>query len=236
MPLDTDDLEAIALLDDPVRRTLYEWVIATGRPVSRDEAASGVGVSRSLAAFHLDRLAEAGLLAPEFRRLTGRTGPGAGRPAKLYARGPRQVAVSLPERRYEVAARLFADTLERVAGAVPPEALTATAHEMGEQVGQAARAGAGPRPGAARRRAALLRTLAERGYEPRETEDGVIRLGNCPFDALVDEHRSLVCGMNLALAEGLVDGLRDDTLRSTLDPQPGFCCVAIGSGAPEREL
>jgi predicted ArsR family transcriptional regulator len=228
MPADPRDVDAIALLAEPARKTLYDWVIAAGRPVSRDEAAAGAGVSRALAAFHLDRLVEAGLLTPEYRRLTGRTGPGAGRPAKLYARAPAEVAVSLPERSYEVAASVFADALE-LAPSLPPDAVTSAARALGEDVGTEARHKAGPRPGARRRREALLATLSERGYEPRETQDGEIRLGNCPFHALVEAHRPLVCGMNLALAEGVVAGLGDDRVRPRLDPQPGSCCVAFGA-------
>jgi predicted ArsR family transcriptional regulator len=228
MPADPRDVDAIALLAEPARRALYDWVVAAGRPVSRDEAAAGAGVSRALAAFHLDRLVEAGLLTPEYRRLTGRTGPGAGRPAKLYARAPAEVAVSLPDRSYEVAAKVFADALSELAASLPPDAVTASARALGEDVGTEARRKAGARPGARRRREALLATLSERGYEPREMEDGEIRLGNCPFHALVEEHRPLVCGMNLALAEGVVAGLGDDRVEPRLDPQPGSCCVAFG--------
>jgi predicted ArsR family transcriptional regulator len=229
MPADPRNVDAIALLAEPARRTLYDWVVAAGRPVSRDEAAAGAGVSRALAAFHLDRLVQAGLLTPEYRRLSGRTGPGAGRPAKLYARAPAEVAVSLPERSYEVAAKVFADALTELAPTLPPDAVTSSARALGADVGAEARRRAGPRPGARRRREALLTTLFERGYEPRETQDGEIRLGNCPFHALVEDHRPLVCGMNLALAEGVVAGLGDDRVEPRLDPQPGSCCVAFGA-------
>jgi len=224
-----DDIEAIALLDEPARRAVYEWVVARHRPVGRDETAVGVGISRALAAFHLDRLAGGGLLETEFRRLTGRTGPGAGRPAKLYRRADREIAVSLPERRYDVAAGLLAGALEDVTGERPPAALRAAAHEMGEEVGRSAKSAAGPRPSRARRQAALVDTLAERGYEPIE-RDGSLRLGNCPFDALVDTHRDLVCGMNLALADGVLDGLGERHASARIDRQPGLCCVAFDLG------
>ena len=113
MPTNPDDVRAIAALDEPARRSLYEWVAAAGRPVGRDEAAEAVGVSRALAAFHLDRLVRDGLLVPSTGGCpAGPAGPG--RPAKLYRRAPRTVAVSLPDRRYETAAKLFAETLERL--------------------------------------------------------------------------------------------------------------------------
>ena len=230
MSHDPSDIEAVALLDEPVRRALYDWVVAAGRAVSRDEAAAGAGVSRALAAFHLDRLARAGLLEPEYRRLSGRTGPGAGRPAKLYRRGSREVAVALPARRYEVPAELFAMAIKELDGPIPPEPLRAAARSVGADAGAAARKQAGPRPSKRRLRGALLDVLNERGYEPRGTPSGEIRLGNCPFHALVEDHRDLVCGMNLALAEGLLAGLGDDAVHARLDPQPGQCCVAISRG------
>lgn len=232
MPTTRSDIQAVALLDEPVRRKLYECVADAGRAVSRDEAAAAVDISRALAAFHLDRLVGAGLLVAEYRRLSGRTGPGAGRPAKLYRTGPREFAVSLPERHYEIAAQLFAKTIEQLAEQLPPAALRSSAREVGEWVGSEARKRAGRRPSQKRLREALIETLAERGYQPSEVS-GEIRLGNCPFDALVDDHRQLVCGMNLALAAGLIIGLGDRGGEARLDPQPGQCCVAIGRAGRE---
>jgi predicted ArsR family transcriptional regulator len=227
MPVDPADLEAIALLDEPVRRALYEWVVRSGRAVNRDEAATAVKASRALTAFHLDRLVRGGLLETEYRRLSGRTGPGAGRPAKLYRRADREIVVALPARQYQLPAELFAATIEQMADVIPPGPLVAAAGKIGRDVGTEARRRAGPRPGRRRLRSALVETLEQRGYEPSLSDSGEIRLGNCPFDALVADHRDLVCGMNLALAEGMLDGLRDRQDRARLDPQPGRCCVAI---------
>lgn len=229
MSTDPEDVKAVALLDEPVRRRLYEWVIATGRPAGRDEAAAATGVSRTLAAFHLDRLASAGLLATEYRRLSGRTGPGAGRPAKLYRRGPRQVEITLPERRYELAARLLASSIDRPGRRGPPAAVREAARDAGRSIGASAcpsrrRRG---RPAAA---ADLVTVLAGEGYEPTVSEDGRVRMRNCPFHALAAEHRDLVCGMNLALAEGILDGLGDRHHAARLDPQPGSCCVVFEDG------
>jgi predicted ArsR family transcriptional regulator len=222
-----EDIEAVAVLEEPSRRALYEWVIAQRQAVSRDAAAAGAGVSRALAAFHLDRLVREELLVPEYRRLSGRTGPGAGRPAKLYRRGPREVAVSLPDRHYEVAARLMAESIEAIGHGELPEELRASARGTGHVVGAEARQQAGPRPGRDHLKQALVSTLAERGYEPHEVDAGEIRFGNCPFHALVEDHRDVVCGMNLALAEGILGGLQGQDFEAFLDPQPGQCCVAI---------
>jgi len=227
MPIDDRDIEAIALLDEPVRRRLYEWLIAQSGSVSRDEAAAGVKISRALAAFHLDRLAADGLLEVEFARRSGRTGPGAGRPAKLYRRAEREITVSLPERRYAAAAAMMAEALEEAGGGLNP-ALGASAHQAGLAVGSAARRAAGTRPGKRRRRDALVGALRERGYEPREQGSGEITLGNCPFHALVEDHRDVVCGMNLAWAEGVLEGVGEPDALARLDPQPQRCCVVIG--------
>jgi predicted ArsR family transcriptional regulator len=230
MPLDPKDIESVALLDEPVRRALYEWVAAQTDAVGRDDAANAVGIARALAAFHLDRLVREGLLAAEYRRLTGRTGPGAGRPAKLYRRTAREIELSLPERRYEAAARVMADALERAGDDVPPPAVRESAREAGVAIGMTARTPLGPRPSRRRRRTALLEALEGRGYEPREETAGEIVLGNCPYHALVQDHQQLVCGMNLALANGVLEGLGADDAHAVLDPEPGRCCVLIREG------
>ncbi len=219
-PAGTDDLLALSLLDEPVRRRLYEWVVSRSEPVGRDEAAKALGITRALATFHLDRLAEGGLLESDYRRLSGKSGPGAGRPARVYWRARRVFAVSLPDRRYERVADLFASALEQLGDGGPPPALRESAARMGEQLGRSAdrRASAATR---------LLRTLEQAGYEPFPDDAGAIRLRNCPFDALAERHRQLVCGTNLALAEGLTAGTAATAYQAVLDPQPGFCCVAF---------
>lgn len=232
MPPSPTDIKAVALLDEPARRTLYQAVIDASRAITRDEAAAAAGVTRALAAFHLDKLVEAGLLDVEYRRLSGRTGPGAGRPSKLYRRGSREVGVTLPERHYVVPAGLLATALEELAGPTPPDPLRSAAHDLGHRIGAEARQRSGPRPSRRRLRASLAETLAARGYQPTSTPSGEIRLRNCPFHALVEDHRDLVCNMNLALADGILDGLGDDRLRARLDPQPGQCCVAIAAHGP----
>lgn len=220
------DVDAVALLAEPVRGALYELVSGAGEAVSRDEAAAALGVTRGLAAFHLDRLVAAGLLVPEFRRLSGRSGPGAGRPSKLYRPAARDVAVSLPGRRYEIPARVFAETIEQLDDRGSLGAVRGTARRMGETIGSAARKQAGRRPTQKRLREVLLATLAERAYQPRE-QAGEIRLGNCPFQTLVADHRPVVCGMNLALIEGLTSGLGDRRIEPRADPGPGRCCVTL---------
>ncbi|MGW5463615.1 helix-turn-helix transcriptional regulator [Streptomyces sp. NPDC003996] len=228
-----DDIDAIAVLQDPVRRRLYEYVVTQGREVGRNEAAEAAGVARTLAAHHLDRLAEAGLLETGSRRLTGRSGPGAGRPAKVYTRARTERAVSLPARDYRTAAELLAEAAEE---AGLDAGLCAAARRRGE----ALRGSAAPCGGLEE----VMEMLAARGYEPyleggedaedvRAEADGaapgaaarVVRMRNCPFHAVAERFPPLVCGMNLALLEGLLG--QDGPVRARMDPRPGECCVVV---------
>ena len=213
------DLAALRLLDDSVRRKLYDWVVAQPDAVGREAAAAAVGISRGLAAFHLDKLVGAGLLEASYRRLSGRVGPGAGRPARVYRRSDREFSVTVPERRYERAATLFASVLERLGDGGPPPELEEAAHATGRELASQAGRGSG--------RTRLVRALDQAGYEPITDAHGTIRLRNCPFDALADAHRTLVCGTNLALADGIVAGVGASDMRPILDRQPGFCCVVF---------
>ncbi len=225
-----DDLEQqiarLAVLDEPARRSLYFYVARRQQEVSRDEAARALGMSRGLAGFHLDRLAEAGLLETTFRRLSGRAGPGAGRPAKLYRRSERQVEVTLPQRGYELAARILASAIDASKARPLQNTLHHIAHGIGQHIGAQARAQAGSRPGKKRILASAMAALSAHGYEP-ELVAGAIRLRNCPFHALVTEHEELVCGMNLALIQGVVGGLDFPAAKPVLAPEPGHCCVSI---------
>ncbi|WP_067826129.1 helix-turn-helix transcriptional regulator [Actinomadura kijaniata] len=215
-----EDIDAIAALQDPVRRRLYEFVAARGREVGRNEAAEAVGVQRTLAAFHLDRLVEAGLLESGSRRLTGRSGPGAGRPAKVYRRSPVERQVALPARDYRTAADLLAEAAE-AAG------LDDGVREAARRRGRALRGPVGDRE-------ELASLLRSRGYEPYWDEDEgegrdgsgpVLRMRNCPFHSVAERFPPLVCGMNLALLEGLLEGA--DGWRARMDPRPGECCTVV---------
>ena len=214
------DLASLSSLDDPVRRRLYEVVTRQAGPVGRDEAASAAGIGRALAVYHLDKLVESGLLTASYQRPAGRTGPGAGRPAKLYARSDREFAVTVPPREYELAARLLVQVVESDASGRSRATLAEAAHRLGAELGSAFRASATGRD--------VESALAQQGYEPGRDDDGVIRLRNCPFHQLAERHRDVVCHMNLALVEGVLAGLGDEGWRPMLDPRPGQCCVAIG--------
>jgi len=221
-----DDIAAVAALDEPVRRALYEHVARQPQDVSRDEAARALGISRLLAAFHLDKLVKAGLLAATYRRVSGRQGPGAGRPSKFYGRSQREVEISLPPRRYELVARLFAQSLEDPRAVPAREALYEAARGLGENLGQQARQRGGRRPSRQRVLSLVHAQLEANAYEPYR--DGqVIRLRNCPFHQVAQGHRTLMCGANLSLIQGLLSGLEVRGLQAGLEPEEGRCCVAL---------
>ena len=219
---DLDPVASLSSLDDPVRRRLYEVVRERTEPVGRDEAAGAVGVGRALAVYHLDKLVEAGLLTASYQRPPGRSGPGAGRQAKLYTRSDREFAITVPPREYELAARLLLRAVESDPSGQSRVVLLEAARRLGAELGGRFR----PED------ASLEEALAGHGYEPRRGDDGVIRLWNCPFHQLAQQHRDVVCGMNLGLIEGILTGLGADGLRPALDPRPGHCCVAIGTDQP----
>jgi predicted ArsR family transcriptional regulator len=225
----------VAALDDPIRRDLYLYVSAQSAPVSRDQASDALGIARHTAKFHLDKLAEEGLLDTSFKRLSERRGPGAGRPTKLYARSSRQLSVILPERHYDLAGQLLATAIENAAaqGSTPAAALKVAAAGWGRQVADQARATAGPEPTSERLVACTCQTLTENGYEPKRT-NGTIVLRNCPFDALAREHTELVCGMNLVILDAATEQLPEISLVARLEPSPDRCCVVLESADDSR--
>ncbi len=207
------DLFSLSTLADPVRRQLYEYVAAQDCPVRRDGAAEAAGVSRTLAAYHLDRLAEAGLLATSYARPDGQTGPGAGRPAKLYQRVQDEVSVSVPPRTYGLLAQLLADAVAGDESGGVRSALMAAAENEGRRADEAG--------------TDLLKALRRRGYEPTVTDDGHVDLRNCPFHKLAQRHVELVCGLNQALLRGVLVGCGQNPDRAELAPRTGRCCVTI---------
>ena len=209
------DLAAVSTLVDPVRRSLYDHVVAQCSPVTRDEAATAVGVSRTLAAYHLDKLAEAGLLGVGYARPEGRGGPGAGRPAKYYKRSDHQVSVNLPARSYG----LMADVLATALDADETGAVRAAAKRAADDIGRAAGEGSD-----------LEAALRDAGYEPTQTTGGDIELRNCPFHQLAASHTELVCGLNMDLITGVLEGIGQPGSRAELKPREGRCCVVIHPG------
>lgn len=215
----------IGALADETRRTLYAYVVAQPAAVSREQAAAALGISRHNVNFHLDRLVAEGLLEVEFRRLSGRSGPGAGRPSKLYKRAAREFAVSLPPRRYDLVGDILASAVARAGeGLDLDEALRVAAHGEGRAVGLATGRLDDREP-----LRALSEVLAGQGYEP-QVEDDAVALTNCPFDALARKHTALVCGLNKDFVQGVAEGAGCSQVTASLEPEPGRCCVRVRPG------
>jgi predicted ArsR family transcriptional regulator len=219
------DMQAVTGLADPVRARPYRAVADSSGPIGRDEAASAAGIGRPLAAYHLDKLVELGLLIASYQRPAGRIGPGAGRPAKVYARSGREFAVTVPPREYELAARLLATAVDADRSGTSRAMLLAAAREFGTDLGVRARYRGRAKVSAPPDVEAVLRDY---GFEPVSADDGAVELRNCPFHQLAAAHQKLVCNMNLALMQGVISGMDEPGMRPHLDPKEGRCCVVIG--------
>jgi predicted ArsR family transcriptional regulator len=205
-----DDLDALTALADGVRRQAYQVVAGGTGPVGRDEVAEALGIGRTLAAFHLDKLVAAGLLDTSYARRSGKSGPGAGRPAKLYQVAAAEHAVSVPPRAYRIAAELLAEAIEQ-AGA--EEALHRVAQRHGRRVTG--------NPG-------VTELLSDHGYAPAPAGPDRIELRNCPFHRLAEQFPPVICGMNLAMIDGLLTGAGlDGQWSARMDAAPGRCCVSL---------
>jgi predicted ArsR family transcriptional regulator len=211
-----EGIETAAALTDPVRRRLYDLAVEAVGPIGRDEAAAVAGIGRSLAGYHLDQLVEDGLLEASYARRGGRSGPGAGRPAKFYAPAPVEVTVQLPPRDDTFVAHLLATAIETDGSGVAREALRVATRAAGRALGWAFEDGTTD---------AMVEALEARGYSPLSTEEG-IRLRNCPFHHLVDNHTDLVCSLNADLLGSAAEAGKVGFV-AVLDPQPGMCCVVL---------
>ena len=226
MPVRLDaELGALCSLVEPTRRRVYAYAVRR-RETTRESAARALGIGRALAAFHLDRLVEVGLL--EASTGLGRTGRPVGRPAKLYRPADREILLAVPPRRYDFLAELLAEAL--ASGQRRLDAARDRARRLGQEIGRQARSEV-VAEGAARAgvvRDALLETF---GYAPRSLDGGPIVFENCPFDRIARRYEPVVCPLNEAIVEGMLDGARepDAVIRSAATP--GGCCVAVHPAA-----
>jgi predicted ArsR family transcriptional regulator len=214
------DLAGLGLLADDARRRLYDFVTGQRDAVSREEAATATGIGRTLAAYHLDKLAEAGLLDVGYARTNGRTGPGSGRPAKVYTRTQRELSVSVPPRNYSLLAQILTAAAEETPSGAFQSALASAAEQEGRSLGE--------------RADDMPAALATAGYEPTTTDEGDIVLQNCPFHSVVRQHAALVCTLNTAFVRGTLEGTGNDPDRAELSPCDGRCCVVIHAEAAAK--
>lgn len=225
-----EGLKLLALLGEETRRAVYFAVRDAEGALSRKDIANQVGITVGLATFHLEKLLEAGLLTAYYQRPPGRSGPGAGRSAKYYQTADVELAVSIPPRHYR---RLSALLVEGATSAGEGEdfdrAVLRVAHQHGHDDGTRLRhAHQLRRPGRARILDLVTELLHEQGYEPYRA-DTTVALGNCPFRGLAQDAPELVCAINHAYLDGLVEGLGGGRVPAVLAcRRPRDCCVLIG--------
>jgi predicted ArsR family transcriptional regulator len=228
------DLAVAALLTDELRGRLYR-LVRDRHPISRDEAAAAIGISRGLAAFHLDKLVAAGLLRARSQAPVGRP-PKVGRRPKVYEPSDLELGITIPERHYELVGELLVDS---VAQATPDEsplaAATRIATARGEELGARYRQRrALGRLGPERALTVASEVLQRHGYEPERWRPHTLRLRNCPFHGLARRAPDVVCAINQALLQGLLRGLGDQRIQAVLAPRPGACCVELRAPGPLR--
>lgn len=224
-------LQTVSMLADDLRRRMYLFIRNRHAPVGRDEAAEAAGISRKLAAWHLDKLVDNGLLKAHYVRLSGRAGPGAGRPSKVYEPTETEISVSIPSRSYDFAGKLLLKALDHTdRQSSAQETVRKTAYEEGFELGGEIRREQGLRSPGTRKTMKVARdVLHDRGYEPYRDENGALRFRNCPFHVLAQQSVELVCGMNQAFITGVLQGLGNSSMTAELDPRPGECCVRVHS-------
>lgn len=209
-------------LADRQRREIYLHVRRASAALTKDAVAAGVGISRTLATFHLERLLEEGLLLAKFER---RAASGAGRPSKHYYASDAAITLTIPDRRYDVAAEILSRAVvDPASGGAAGTRSMELARERGLAVGASFAKDNGIRPSRGASAAQTETLLEEMGYEPRR--DGVrIELANCPFHALIEEP-FLICGMNKHLLDGALEGC-GAKLVATMQHAAGHCCVVV---------
>jgi predicted ArsR family transcriptional regulator len=225
---DVSTLAAVAVLSDELRRRMYVFIRRAGHPVTRDEAAASVGISRKLAAFHLDKLVDAGLLNADYANLSGLRR--VGRVPKVYEPAAVDVQVSIPQREHGLLAEILLEAvLAQNSQKDARQAALDAAAEHGRRLGQAERTQARGRLGAERALTIAQQVLERHGFEPVRQSSTLVRLGNCPFHPYAARATDLVCAINHAFLAGFLDGVGASTVQASLVPRPGACCVELGA-------
>ncbi|WP_190989376.1 helix-turn-helix transcriptional regulator [Pseudarthrobacter sulfonivorans] len=209
---------AVASLGDEKRRQLFQLVASSDGAVGRDDAADALGLPRSTASFHLDKLVQDGLLAVEFHKAAGKAGPGSGRPAKMYRPAANEVSASVPDRNYDLAGELLASAIEHstATGDAVGDSLRLTSYRKGQELAAGAEG--------------LTEFMAGEGYEPRPDGDGGLVLANCPFHRLSDGHPDVVCAMNGSFLRGAAAACGEPEDRIAPNSVHGQCCARITAG------
>jgi len=222
----TAAIRAVAALEDDLRKAMYEFIRTARQPVTREQAAEAVGISRKLAAFHLDKLVAAGLLRSDFEPIGRRR---VGRAPKAYSPVDTDIRVSLPERQHDVLAAILVDgVLSESAGETAEQAVLRAAEHRGRSLAETERSQLRPgRLGAERALTLSADLLSRHGYQPDRVSTTRVCLRNCPFHPISRQSPQFVCGLNHAFLTGFLQGLDASTVEAVLEPRPGECCVEL---------
>lgn len=228
MGLDHTSLTTLAALGDDLRRRMFDFVRQERHPVTREDVAASLGISRKLAAFHLDKMVAVGLLQAHYESPVGMIHK-VGRRPKVYEAVAEAIAVSIPERRYGMLADVLTEAVVTEAGGESArDTALRVAYRRGEALGSAERERARPgRLGAEEGLSLAADTLEKFGYEPERAAPTLLRLRNCPFHPLAAKAPELVCAVNQAFLAGYLHGLGSDKTTAVLAPRPGACCVEL---------
>ncbi|MGH3780649.1 MAG: helix-turn-helix transcriptional regulator [Pseudonocardiaceae bacterium] len=224
---DAATLMAVAALSDELRRQMYGYIRRARHPVSREEAAKSVGISRKLAAFHLDKLLEVGLLRAHYEPVGGIRK--VGRAPKLYEPTDTGLRIIIPAREYDLLADILIDALlTEDQDKTGREAALQVARHRGAELGAAELERVRPgRLGAERALTLATAALSRYGFEPDRATPTLLRLRNCPFHPLAGKAPQLICGINHAFLSGFLDALGASTVTAVLAPRAGECCVEL---------
>jgi predicted ArsR family transcriptional regulator len=207
-------MDHLAAVGDPDLRDALLFARSHARPVTADELAEARNLHRNVARSRLERLADAGLLSADYERRTGRTGPGAGRPAKTYSVVPQVTSIAFQDQN-ESLAGLLVDALAARGGAEP---LREVGVEFGRELARSARLRPAKttKTGFERVCAAVRRLGYQASLESVDDAGAVIATPTCPLRPLVRARQEAVAidrGMWAGLANCALDGVEVGEVR-----------------------
>ena len=206
--LDRSIGDLTAALGDPTRRGIYLAVRQSPEPVTSARIAELFTIHPNVARHHLDRLAEDGYLRVTHQRRNGRTGPGAGRPAKCFEATSKSISLH-PGRRYDLLVELLVRVLDRVKS----EGIGLIAEQVGRDYGRdiAQSIGTPQDPGYEAAVQALVRVMGGVGFEVSADPHGQRLLtSHCPFGEAATGHPEVICSLDRGMVAGIMGALQQD--------------------------
>lgn len=210
-------------LGDPTRRAVYIAVREAAEPLTSTDVADLFDIHPNVARHHLDKLANDGYLEVDRRRQSGRSGPGAGRPAKCYSPSGKGIDLHFPSRRHDLLVELLVRIVERSGGSDAAR----VAEDVGREYGEELASEIGSPADAAYETAvtAIAKAMTGLGFE-MSADPGAGRLltSSCPFGGAAAQHPEVVCSLDRGIVSGLFAGM-SRPCEPVLHPDPHEACV-----------